>query len=166
MDTWTSNEWLELADVSFTILSIVVSTFVAYWIVVSIQKRLSNEQSFRTYLTHSVQQVKTNYDNLLQQLINGKTHAQDLKRELGTNEKQIHELMRLINTKYSQIDNKYFDAWIVKMRNDVDGLQEYEDSFRTNKLVKLSPEHQKIIAHHKSDLEGKINEFIILLFKQ
>lgn len=166
MDTWTSNEWLELADVSFAILSIVVSTFVAYWIVVSIQKRLSDEQSFKTYLTHSVQQVKTSYANLFQQLINGKTHAQDLKRELSTNEKQIHELMRLINTKYTEIDNKYFDAWIVKMRNDVDGLQEYVDSFKTNKLVKLFPEHQELITQHKSNLEDMINKFIILLFKQ
>lgn len=47
MNNWTPNEWLELADVLFTALGIVVSTFVAYWIVVSIQKKISDDQSFK-----------------------------------------------------------------------------------------------------------------------
>lgn len=81
-------------------------------------------------------------------------------------DKQIHELMKLITTKYTEIDEKYFDKWIVKTRNYIEALKEYEEAYRTDKLVKLSQEHQDQILQRKSEFEKKVNEFIVLLFNQ
>ena len=166
MNNWTPNEWLELADVLFTALGIVVSTFVAYWIVISIQKKISDEQSFKAYLAHTIQQLKGNYNDLLQQLVIGKAHAKALQRDLNASDKQIHELMKLITTKYTQIDDKYFDEWIYKSRKEIEAFEEYEEAYSQDKLVKLSQKHQDLILRHKSEFEKKVNEFIILLFNQ
>lgn len=166
MEFWTPNDWLELADASFTILGIVVSTIVAYWIVISIQKRISDEQSFKAYLTNSLQQIKGDYHSSLQQLVIGKAHAQDIRRDLYSYDKLVKDIMSLIVTKYPSIDIKYFDSWIIKTRSGIENMPEYSEAYRTNKLVRLTQQEQEIVNSYIKEFDDIINNFIILLYKQ
>ena len=166
MDTWTANEWLELCNAAFTLLGIAVSALVAYWIVISIQKRISDDQSLKTYLTESLQLLKNNYHSCLMQLINGKAHAKDVKRDLNAFDMRMREIMKLTSTKYTSVDEKYFDSWKIGMRTDVENMDEYSESFKTGKLAKLTQEHQEIVANRIGELDKLTNQFIIKLFKQ
>ena len=166
MTNWTANEWLELSNIAFTLLGIAVSALVAYWIVISIQKRISNDQSFKVYLTDSLQNLKNSYYSSLMQLVNGKVRAKDVSRDLNAYEKRIHENMRLITTKYEAIDEKYFDPWMIVVRSTIESMDEFADAYQTNKLVRLTPEHQNFITSKINELDELTNKFIVLLFKQ
>lgn len=166
MATWTANEWLELSNAAFTLLGIAVSALVAYWIVISIQKRISDDQSFKTYLTESLQLLKNNYHACLMQLINGKAHAKDVKRDLNAFDMRMREIMKLTSTKYAAVDEKYFDSWKIGMRTDIENMDEFSQSFKTDRLAKLSQEHQELVASSIGELDRLTNQFIIDLFKQ
>ena len=125
MDTWTANEWLELSNTAFTLLGIAVSALVAYWIVISIQKRISDDQSFKTYLTDSIQTLKNNYHSCLTQVINGKARAKDVKRDLNAFDMRMREIMKLTSTKYTLVDEKYFDSWKIGVRTEIENMDEY-----------------------------------------
>lgn len=166
MDNWTANEWLELSNIAFTILGIAVSALVAYWIVISIQKRISDDQSFKTYVTDSLQNIKTNYHASLLQLVNGKAHAKAFTRDLNAYEKLIHSNMKLTAAKYEEIDERYFDSWMISVRTEIENMDEFSQSFKTDRLVKLSQEQQELVATRISELDRLTNQFIIELFKQ
>lgn len=166
MDNWTANEWLELGNAALTLLGIAVSALVAYWIVISIQKRISDDQSFKTYLTDSIQTLKNNYHICLTQLINGKARAKDVKRDLNAFDIRMREIMKLTSAKYTSVDEKYFDSWKIDVRTDIENMDEYSQSFSTNRLAKLSQEHQELVATRISELDRLTNQFIIELFKQ
>lgn len=166
MDTWTANEWLELSNTAFTLLGIAVSALVAYWIVISIQKRISDDQSFKTYLTDSIQTLKNNYHSCLMQVINGKARAKDVKRDLNAFDMRMREIMKLTSTKYTLVDEKYFDSWKIGVRTDIENMDEYSQSFNTDRLAKLSQEHQELVEARIEELDRLTNQFIIELFKQ
>lgn len=165
MVNWTANEWLELSNAAFTLLGIAVSALVAYWIVISIQKRISEDQSFKTYLTDSIQTLKNNYHFCLRQLINGKAHAKEVKRDLNAIDLRMREIIKLTSTKYLAVDEKYFDSWKIGVRTDIENMDEYSESFKTGRLAKLSQEHQELVETRIVELDNLTNQFIIDLFK-
>lgn len=166
MDLWTSNEWLELANIAFTLLGIVVSAGVAYWIVIAIQKRISDDQAFKSYLATNLQQIKNTYRDAFIEINNKKSRAKDIQRILGAQERIIREYMLLVNTKYPEIAESYFDRWMIEIRKYIENLEGFNASYKSGNLMKLEQNEYDYISKFDTNFVKMVNKFIVMIYEQ
>jgi hypothetical protein len=67
-NTLTSSDWLTLAGICVDIMSILISSYIAYWVVGVIQNKMERASKLRDYFATELIELKKGYSNLIQEV--------------------------------------------------------------------------------------------------
>ena len=90
---WTVADYLQAAYVCLTALGIVVTAFMAVWVVRSVQRKIDNEQMLRDHLAHEVIGLRKDTRDFMAKVITGGMHAKEIKRSHYRLSSQINDLL-------------------------------------------------------------------------
>lgn len=162
---WSANEWLELANLLMAFGGILVSAFVAIWIVFRLQKQLDNDQSIKHFLVGNITYLRNNYRQKLNQIVDGKSKAKDIKSFLSSQNKEVADLMALISLKYENVDKNHYNQWCVSTYQIIEGAKQFSLSLKDNKLLKIDEDECKKILAALTDYELLTNRLILEIYE-
>lgn len=160
---WTVNDWLEFANLLVAIFSIVVTSFIAIWVVIKIQKRLEDDKALRDYLVNNLIYIRKVYRDLFVQINAGKAKAKDTKRLLSGQNQLMTDVLKMGKNKYN-LEDKDFNSWSTELSLLVETSEKYNDAYAKNKVFKLSTNELDDIAVSSNTFEQIITDLILQLY--
>jgi len=159
MDT---SDWISL-------LGILVNSVLAYWIVKTIQNKLTNRRVLKDHFILEVKEIRSEYKVCLNNLYNNKTHPENVIPWFKLMNIKVADLMKLISEKY-KISEDILQPYQNELRDLVTNNADFTNQFREKKDKNMPIEfsdnsrHEFIIFqqqhnHLFNDLIVKINDF-------
>jgi hypothetical protein len=143
---------LEAAD-WIALLGVIVNAVLAYWIVRTIQNKLTNKRVLKDHFINEVKDIRNEYKTCLNNLYSNSTHPHLVIPWFKLMNIKIDDLMTIINTKY-KIDKNNLKPYQIELpdliTNNHDFMAQYNsdkvrfsESSRTQ-LIKFQQSHNQL----------------------
>jgi len=161
---WTVADYLQASSVCLTAMSILVTAFMAWWVVKSVQRKLDTERTLKEHFAHEVIDLRKETRDFITKVINGGMKAKDIKYNHYHLRAHIRDLQNVLFQKY-KINKTLLKAYKMNMFNIIEKDSEYENAFKDNLPVSLCSE--TIIALHKlgQDNDHLFNEILLKIYE-
>ena len=161
---WTVADYLQASSVCLTAMSILVTAFMAWWVVKSVQRKLDTERTLKDHFAHEVIDLRKETRDFITKVINGGMKAKDIKYNHYHLRAHIRDLQNVLFQKY-KINKTLLKAYKMNMFNIIEKDSEYENAFKDNLPVSLCSE--TIIALHKlgQDNDHLFNEILLKIYE-
>lgn len=161
---WTVADYLQASSVCLTAMSILVTAFMAWWVVKSVQRKLDTERTLKDHFAHEVIDLRKETRDFITKVINGGMKAKDIKYNHYHLRAHIRDLQNILFQKY-KINKTLLKAYKMNMFNIIEKDSEYENAFRDNLPVSLCSE--TIFALHKlgQDNDHFFNEILLKIYE-
>ena len=147
------SDWIDLA-------AVVVNALLAYWIVSSMQNKLTNKRILKDYFIQELKEIRNEYRSCLNNLYANQTLAIKVIPWFKLMNIKVDDLMTLINTKYA-IDKKLLDPYQNKLRELITENQDFINQFKSTKPVEFSAESKNKIIIFQQEYNHLFNDLII-----
>lgn len=148
-----ASDWISL-------LGIVVNSFLAFWIVKTIQNRLTNKRVLKDHFINEVKEIRNEYRNCLSNLYSSKTHPKTVLPWFKLMNIKINDLMNILNKKY-KIDTKYLMPYQYDLQELVTNNKDFINQFKEDKSVLFSDISKVQFLKFQQDNNQIFNELII-----
>lgn len=162
---WTIADYLQASYVCLTALSIVVTAFMAVWVVHSVQKKIDNERTLKDHFAHEVIELRKDTRDFMSKVINGEINAKEIKRRHYRLSSHINDLLLLLNQKY-KIDKKYFKAYRQNVMKIIEKDEHYTHAFNENQIVMLTDETVQNLYEVEKNNDRKFNDVLLKIYEQ
>ncbi|MBR3758218.1 MAG: hypothetical protein IKK62_07325 [Bacteroidaceae bacterium] len=161
---WTVADYLQASSVCLTAMSILVTAFMAWWVVKSVQRKLDTERTLKDHFAHEVIDLRKETRDFITKVINGGMKAKDIKYNHYHLRAHIRDLQNVLFQKY-KINKTLLKAYKMNMFNIIEKDSEYENAFKENLPVSLCSE--TIFALHKlgQDNDHLFNEILLKIYE-
>ena len=122
---WEITDYLQATQIVVSVMEILVTAFVAIWVVQSVQTKIDREKVLKDYFSGELIQLRTDLRAFLDLLIRGQMEAQSIKREHNLLRVRINDLMDVLNEKFN-VDKKYLSAYRQGLLKIVEEDENYE----------------------------------------
>lgn len=163
--SWTVADYLQAAYVCLTALSIVVTAFMAVWVVRSVQRKIDNEQMLRDHLAHEVIGLRKDTRDFMAKVITGGMHAKEIKRFHYRLSSHINDLLSILNKKY-KIDKKSLKAYRQNVMKIIEEDGAYTQVFDANGEVTLNAETVTKLHEIEVNNDHLFNEVLLKIYEQ
>lgn len=160
---WETADFLQATQVLVSILEILVTVYVAIWIVQSVQKKLDSEKSLNDFFSAEVIQLRNDLRLFLDSIIRGELKASQIKRKHYLLHVRIKDLLSVLNEKYN-LSTKILSAYQQNLMKIIEADENYEENFSKNKLVKLNENTVNKLLSLRSDNNHLFNEILLGIY--
>lgn len=163
--SWTVADYLQAAYVCLTALGIVVTAFMAVWVVRSVQRKIDNEQMLRDHFAHEVIELRKDTRDFMTKVITGGMHAKEIKRCHYRLSSHINDLLALLNKKY-KVDKKYLKAYRQNVMKIIEDDGAYTQVFDANGEVTLNSETVTKLHEIEVKNDHLFNDVLLKIYEQ
>lgn len=149
----TLENWIE-------IFAIVVNALVAWWIVRTIQNRLTNNRVLKDHFIEEIKDIRNEYRNFLNNLYAAKTEIRTIIPWFKLMNIRVSDLMTLIHQKYS-IDQQTLSPYQNDLRELVTESDEFNMQFREGGNIIFSESTKTKLIEFQNTYNHLFNELII-----
>lgn len=107
---WSSSDYLVATQIVIAVIDILITAFVAFWVVQSVQSKIDSEKVLKDFFSKELIQLRSDLRSFLDKLIAGGVEAQSIKRGHHLLSVRIQDLLSAINKKYG-IDKRFLKAY-------------------------------------------------------
>ena len=162
---WETVDYLSAAQIVIGLIEILVTAFVAIWIVQSVQTKIDNEKVLKDFFSSELIQLRADLRLFIAKLMKGELEARTIKQEHNLLRVRINDLLSALNKKY-EVDKKLLGAYRQNLLKIVEADENYIDSFAGNKRVSLTNETVLKLQKLRSDNDHLFNDILIKLYEQ
>lgn len=141
------------------IIGIVVNAGLAYWVVRTIQNKLTNKRVLKDHFINEIKDIRTEYKNCLTNLYSNNTHPQRIIPWFKLMNIRVNDLMILINQKY-KIDLKKLEPYQNELRELVTNNNDFIGQFKKEKITFSEASRSELIKFQQTH-NKLFNEIII-----
>ena len=146
------SNWIDL-------IGIIVNAGLAYWIVRTIQNKLTNKRVLKDHFINEIKDIRIEYKNCLNNLYSNNTHPQRIIPWFKLMNIRVSDLMALINQKY-KIDLKKLEPYQNELRELVTNNIDFINQFKKDKITFSEASRSALIKFQQSH-NKLFNEIII-----
>lgn len=162
---WTVADYLQASYVCFTALSIIVTAFMAVWVVRSVQQKIDNERTLKDHLAHEIIDLRKDTRSFFAVVIKGGLKAGEIKRGHYRLSTHVNDLLTLLNKKY-KIDKKYLKAYRQNVMKIIEKDDAYTNAFAGNEVVTLNDNTVAELHKVEVDNDHLFNDILLKIYEQ
>ena len=160
---WETADYLLATQIVISLIEILITAFVAIWIVQSVQTRIDSEKVLKDYLSGELIQLRTDLRLFLDKLIRGEIEAQSIKRDHNLLRVRIKDLLATLNKRF-EVDKKYLSAYRQNLLRIIEDDENYEKGFSENEKVELTEETINRIHKLRTDNDHLFIDILLKLY--
>lgn len=160
---WEISDYLQATQIMVSVIEILVTAFVAIWVVQSVQTEIDREKVLKDYFSGELIQLRTDLRAFLDLLIRGEMEAQSIKREHNLLRVRIKDLLDVLNEKFN-VDKKYLSAYRQGLLKIVEADENYEKGYSNNLKVKLTENTVTRLHKLRTDNDHIFNYILLKLY--
>ena len=149
----TLSNWIEVS-------AIVVNALVAWWIVRTIQNRLTNNRVLKDHFIEEVKDIRNEYRNFLNNLYADKTEIRTIIPWFKLMNIKVSDLMTIIHQKYN-IDKQKLFPYQNDLRELITESEDFNMQFKDGPIIVFSEESKTKIIEFQNTYNHLFNELII-----
>lgn len=161
---WGSGDFLAATQIVVAVIDILITAFVAIWVVQSVQSKIDSEKVLKDFFSKELIQLRSDLRSFLDKLIMGGFEAQSIKREHHLLSVRIQDLLSAMNKQYG-IDKRLLKAYRLHLMKIVEEDDNYEQSFRTNKRVMLLDTTVSKLHTLRTNNDHLFNDILLKLYE-
>ncbi|MBK3516673.1 hypothetical protein [Carboxylicivirga marina] len=139
---------------------IIINAILAYWIVRTIQDKLTNKRVLKDHFIEEIKEIRETYREKLKVLYTGNARPKGLLPWFKLMNIKIEDLLKLAHDKY-QIDTSTLRPFQVELLEIVTENEDYEKNFRDNNKIEYSEVVKTEIMQFQQNNNHIFNELII-----
>ncbi|MCO5289632.1 MAG: hypothetical protein M9940_09455 [Bacteroidetes bacterium] len=154
-----ASEWVSL-------LGIAVNSILAYWIVRTIQNKLTNKRVLKDHFILEMKEIRAEYKTCLNNLYNNKTHPENVIPWFKLMNIKVADLMKLISKKYNVSENillPYQNELRELITNNDDFTHQFKDKKEKNLPVEFSDNSRHTFIKFQQEHNHIFNDIIVLI---
>lgn len=151
--------WMDTSNV-IDLIGIIINAILAYWIVYTLQNRLTNKRVLKDHFIDEVKVIRDDYRNCLSNLYSDKTFAKNIIPWFKLMSIKIDDLMSVINTKYNIDKDKLF-AYQNTLREIITENEDFIRQFESGNAIKFSERSKNLFIKFQQEHNHLFNEIII-----
>ena len=160
---WTTTDYLQAVQIVVAVIDILITAFVAIWIVQSVQTRIDSEKVLKDFFSNELIQIRTDMRSFLAKLISGEIEPQSIKRDHNLLRVRINDLLSALNKKF-KVDKKYLGAYRQNLLKIVEDDENYVKGFAMNEKVKLTEATINRLHKLRTDNDHLFNDILLKLY--
>lgn len=145
-------------------IDIIITAFVAIWVVRSVQSKIDSEKVLKDFFSKELIQLRSDLRLFLDKLIAGGVEAQSIKRGHHLLSVRIQDLLSAMNKKYG-IDKRFLKAYQLNLMKVVEADDNYVQSFSTNSMVTLKDETVSGLHALRTNNDHLFNDILLKLYE-
>lgn len=161
---WEITDYLQATQIVVSVMEILVTAFVAIWVVQSVQTKIDREKVLKDYFSGELIQLRTDLRAFLDLLIRGQMEAQSIKREHNLLRVRINDLMDVLNEKFN-VDKKYLSAYRQGLLKIVEEDENYESGYSDNLKVKFTDSTVERLHKLRTKNDHVFNYILLKLYE-
>lgn len=161
---WDTADYLQATQIIIGIIEILVTAFVAIWVVQSVQKKIDDEKVLKDFFSKEIIQLRTDLRTFLDNLIKGGITTNSVKQEHNILRVRINDLMSALNIKYN-FDKKYLSAYQQNLLKIIEADLHYEEGFASNKKIKFTEDTIEKLHTLRVKNDHLFNDILIKLYE-
>jgi len=151
---------LEAAD-WIALLGVIVNAVLAYWIVRTIQNKLTNKRVLKDHFINEIKDIRNEYKTCLNNLYSNSTHPHRVIPWFKLMNIKIDDLMALINTKY-KIDKNKLKPYQIELPDLITNNHDFMAQYNSDKVTFSESSRTQLIKFQQSHNQ-LFNEIIIAI---
>lgn len=160
---WVPTDYLQATQIVVSVIEILITAFVAIWIVQSVQTKIDSEKVLKDFFSGELIQLRTDLRSFLDKLIRGEIEAQSIKRDHNVLRVRINDLLSALNKKF-KIDKKYLGAYRQNLLKIVEEDENYVRNYASNEKVLLKEETINRLHRLRTENDHLFNDILIRLY--
>lgn len=143
-----------------SIVSLVVNSCLAIWVVKNLQKNLANRRYLKNHIISEIKDLKSDYRNFLNELHLGKIKPKKIAPWLKLINIKVQDVMEIVSDKY-KIDENTLRNYQVELRKVITEFDEFILNYKENKCFKLKDKSIQELIKFQQNNSSKFNSLII-----
>lgn len=149
----SSSDWI-------SIISLIINSLLAIWIVITIQKKLRNRRVLKDHIINEILDIRLSYKRQVEKIHSSKAKPKELLPWFKLMNVKVINLMDIANSKYG-IDKQIFDPFQTQLRFIITEDQGYINSFKNNQEVELTDHTKQILLKFLQENNYRFNSAIV-----
>lgn len=149
-----SADWIAL-------LGVLVNAILAYWIVRTIQNKLTNKRVLKDHFINEIKEIRNDYKTFLNNLYSNTTHPQRVIPWFKLMNIKVDDLMKIVHTKYS-IDKGKLKPYQIELQELITNNEDFIAQYNGEKVVFSETSRTQLIKFQQSHNQ-LFNEIIITI---
>ncbi|MEQ9313509.1 MAG: hypothetical protein RJQ05_13245 [Cytophagales bacterium] len=152
---------VELGD-WISILSLIVNSGLAIWLVLTLQNKLANQRVLKDHLINEIKDLRDQYKSFINDLRSGKIKPKDVNSRLKLMNITAHDLIDL-SKKKAGCKKDFLNSYQVELRDIVTEFPEYKSSFKANIEFELDSESVTQLLKFQQQNQHLFNDLILIV---
>lgn len=161
---WITADYLQASQLVIGVLEIIVTAFVAVWIVRSVQRKQENDRVLKDHLAHELINLRADVRTFLEKLMNGTIKAQHIKREHHLLSIRMRDILGALNKKYG-VDKQKLKAYRSPLLKIVEEDEDYQQKCQGDELVSLSKETTLKLHEIRINNDHVFNDILLKIYE-
>lgn len=143
-----------------SIVSIIINSLLAVWIVTNIQKNQINKRVLKDFIIKEFIDIRSQYKDKIENLYNSKIHPKPLLPWFKLMNIKVINLMNIANTKY-KIDKDLLHPFQIDLRDMITENESFIKAYSGNSEIKLTDSERSRIVQFLQDNSHVFNDLIV-----
>ena len=150
---------LSISDI-INLLSIVVNSILAIWIVRTLQNNLANKRYLKDYIITEIKDLRLEYKNFINELHSGKLKPKKIVPWFKLMNIRVQDTMEIVSGKY-KIDKDILKNYQLQLKKIVTEFEEFNSNYKENNCFELTEKSLREIVKFQQENNSKFNYIII-----
>lgn len=149
----SNSEWID-------IVGLLVNSLLAFWIVRTIQNKLTNKRVLKDHFINEVKEIRNEYRQCLSNLHSSKTHASRVIPWFKLMNIKVDDLMQIMNKKY-KVDSKILNPYQNELRELITESTDFISQYSKEQNLEFSETTKSRIIIFQQEHNHLFNDLII-----
>lgn len=155
----TTSDWLTLLGIVATIIDIVVTGLIGYWIATTIQKNFAQTRALKEYFISELTSLQSDYREFLNQILESKLSAKNITNTLKILSTRIDTIDKFIHKKY-ELNNSLIKEAHSNFQIETTSLEELNEQY-SEPTISLSDSNKTALRALYNTVSEAIAERVI-----
>lgn len=161
---WGPGDFLSATQIVIAVINILITAFVAIWVVENVQKKLNDESALKEYFLKELLQLRTDIRKFFDDILANKIDAQTIKREHHVLCMRSIDLLNTMNTKYG-IDKNSLSVFGFSLMKIIESDKNYEESFFSKQELPLKQTTVAKLHKIRTENDHLFNDILLKLYE-
>lgn len=161
---WGPGDFLSATQIIIAVINILITTFVAIWVVENVQKKLNDESALKEYCIKELILLRSDIRCFFNNIIANEIDAQTIKREHHVLCMRSIDLLTTMNTLYG-IDTNSLSVFGFSLMKIIERDNNYEESFSSKHELPLNQTTVAKLHKIRTDNDHLFNDILLKLYE-
>lgn len=147
------SDWIDITG-------LLINSFLAFWIVKTIQNRLTNKRVLKDHFITEIKEIRNEYRNFLSNIYSCKTHPRIVIPWFKLMNIKVNDIMSVLNVKYS-IDRNYLLPYQHDLQELITNNEDFITQFNDDKNVTFTETSKIQFIKFQQENNQLFNDIII-----